>query len=330
MVSADTSKSGSYPPSHSWAGCPIQSLSCRVIKAPRQNKFSSVRFSRSVVSNSLKYHGLQHTRPPCSSPTPGVFSNSCPFNRWCHPTISSSVIPFPSCLQSFPASGSFQMSQFFTLDGQSTGVSAATSTLPKNIQDLFPLGWTGWISLQSKGLSRVFSNNAVQKHQFFGAQLSFWSNSHIYSRLWENHSFDYMDFFVGKVMSLLFNMLSRLVTAFPPRNNHLLISWLQSPSAMILEPKKIKSVTVSIVSPPICHEVMGLDAMISVFWMLNFKSIFHSPLSHSSRGSLVLGFLPYGWCHLHIWGYWYFSWQSWFQLMLQLVWHFVWCILHIS
>ena len=131
-----------------------------------------VQFSHSVVSDSLRLHELQHTRPPCPSPTPRVYSNSCPLNRWCHPTISSSVIPFSSCPQSFPASGSFPMSQLFASGGQSIGVSASTSVLLMNIQDWFPLGWTGWISLQSKGLWRVFSNTTVQKHQFFSTQLS--------------------------------------------------------------------------------------------------------------------------------------------------------------
>ena len=126
---------------------------------------SSLQFSRSVVSDSLWPHGLQHARPPCLSPTPRIYSNSCPLSRWCHPTISSSVVPFSSCLQCFPASGSFQMSQFFASGGQSTGVSASASVLPMNIQDWSPLGWTGRISLQSKGLSRVFSNTTVQKHQ---------------------------------------------------------------------------------------------------------------------------------------------------------------------
>ena len=135
-----------------------------------ENSILSLQFSPSVVSNSLWSYGLQYTRLPCPSPTPGAYSNSCPSSRWCHPTISSSVIPFPSYLQSFPASGSFQMSQFFTSGGQSIGASALTSVLPMNIQDWFPLGWTGWIFLQSKGLSRVFSNTKVQKHQFFGAQ----------------------------------------------------------------------------------------------------------------------------------------------------------------
>ena len=133
---------------------------------------SSVQFSCSVVSNFLWPHGLQHSKPPCSSPTPRVHSNSCPWNRWCHLTISSSVIPFSSSLQSFPASGSFPVSQFSTSGGQRIGVSASTSVLPRNIQDWLPLGLTGWISLQSKGLSRVFSNTTVQKHQFFSPQLS--------------------------------------------------------------------------------------------------------------------------------------------------------------
>ena len=147
--------------------------------------FCSVQFSRSVVFDSLWPHGPQHARLPCPSPTTRVCSNSCPSSRWCHPTISSSVVPFSPCLQSFPASGSFLMIQFFTSGGQSTGVSASTSVLPMNIQDWFPLGWTGWISLHSKGLSRVFSNTTVQKHQFFGAQLSSQSNSHIHTWLLE-------------------------------------------------------------------------------------------------------------------------------------------------
>ena len=136
---------------------------------------SSVQFSHSVVSDSLQPHELQHTRPPCPSPTPGVYSNSCPLSRWCRPTVSLSVVPVSSRLQSFPASGSFPMSQLFSSGSQSIGVSASTSVLPMNMQDWFPLGWTGWISLQSKRLSRVFSNTTVQKYQFFGTQLSFLS-----------------------------------------------------------------------------------------------------------------------------------------------------------
>ena len=138
-----------------------------------------------VVSNSLRPHGLQHARPPCPSPTPRVYSNSYPLSRWCHPIISSSVIPFSSYLQSFPASGSFPTSQFFASGSHSIGVWTSTSVLPMKTHDWSPLGWTGWISLQCKGLSRVFSNTTVQKHQFFGAQLSLWSNSHIHTRLLE-------------------------------------------------------------------------------------------------------------------------------------------------
>ena len=141
----------------------------------------SVQLSRSVVSNSLWPHESQHARPPCLSPTPRVHSNSCPWSRWCHPTISSSVLPFSSCPQSLPASGSFPMSQLFTWGGQSIGVSASASVLPMNTQNWSPLEWTGWISLQSKRLSRVFSNTTVQKHQFFSAQLSSQSNSHIHT-----------------------------------------------------------------------------------------------------------------------------------------------------
>ena len=129
----------------------------------------SVQFNPSVLPDSLWPQGLQHAKPPCPSPTPRVYSNSCPWSQWCHPTISSSVIPFSFGLQSFPASGSFPMSQLFTSGGQRIGVSASTSVLPMNIQDWSPLGWTDWISLTSKGLSRVFSNTTVQKHQFFSA-----------------------------------------------------------------------------------------------------------------------------------------------------------------
>ena len=140
-----------------------------------------IQFSHSVVSNSLWPHEPQHARPPCPSPTAGVCPNPCPLSRWCHPTISSSVIPFSSCPQSFPASGSFPMSQIFASGGQSIGVSASASVLPVNTQDWSPLGWTGCIFLQSKGLSRVISNTTVQNHRFFGAQLSSQSNSHIHT-----------------------------------------------------------------------------------------------------------------------------------------------------
>ena len=196
------------------------------------------------MSDSLRPHESQHARPPCPSSSPGVHSNSCPSSRWCHPAISSSVVPFSSCPQSFPASEYFPMSQLFPWGGQSTGVSALASFLPKKSQGWSPSEWTGWISLQSKGLSKVF-NTTIQKHQFFGAQLSSQSNSHIYTwpqekplktialTRWT---------FVCKVMSLLFNMPYRLVISFFPRSKRLLISWLQSPSAVILEPTHTKRV----------------------------------------------------------------------------------------
>ena len=147
--------------------------------------FCTLQFSRSVVSDSMRPHELQHARPPCPSPTPGVYPHSCVSSRWCHPAISSSVDPFSSCPQSLPASGSFPMSQLFTWGGQSIRVSALASVLSMNTQDWFPLEWTGWMSLQSKGLSGVFSDTTVQKHQFFGAQLSSQSNSHIHTWLLE-------------------------------------------------------------------------------------------------------------------------------------------------
>ena len=158
----------------SWA----QSSSVLPISWSKGNRLHSV---QSLMSNSLQPHGLQHTRIPCPSPTPEAYSNSCPSSGWCHPTISCSVIPFSSCLQSFPLSGSFPVTQLFASGGQSMEASPSASVL--NIQDWFPLGWTGWISLQSKGLSRVFSNTIIQKHQFFGAQLSVQSNSHIHTWL---------------------------------------------------------------------------------------------------------------------------------------------------
>ena len=146
--------------------------------------FSSFQFSCSVMSDSLRPHGLQHARPPCPSPTPRAYSNSCPLSQWCHPTISASVLSFSSCLQSFPASGSFPISHFFSLGGQSVGVSASASVLPVNIQDWFPFGLTSLISLQSKGLSRAFSNNTIQKHQFFSLSLLYGS-THIHTWLLE-------------------------------------------------------------------------------------------------------------------------------------------------
>ena len=165
------------------------------MRVPTSNFLHSVQFSCSVISDSLRPHGLQHVRPPCSSPTPWIYSNSCPSSQWCHPTISSSVVPFSSCLQSFPESGSFPMSQFFTSGCQSIRVSTSASVLPMNIQDWVPLGWAGWVSLLSKGLSRVFSNTTVPKASalwrsaFFIVQLS-----HPYRT-------------TGKTISLIINIL---------------------------------------------------------------------------------------------------------------------------
>ena len=161
-----------------------EKIHIKVEQVGARTHFSSVHFSRSVMSNSLWSHGLQHSRPPCPSPIPGIYPSSCPLSQWCHPTISSSAVPCTH-LQSFPASGSFPLSQFFAWGGQNIGVSASTSVLPMNPQDWSPLGWAGWISLQSKGLSRVFSITTVQKHQFFSAQLFLWSNSHIHTWLLE-------------------------------------------------------------------------------------------------------------------------------------------------
>ena len=150
----------------------------------------AVQFSRSIMSDSLRPHGLHHARPSCPSPIPGVYSDSCPSSCWCHPTISSSFVPFSSHLHSSPASWSFHMGQFFTSGGQSIGVSASATVLPMTIQYWFPLGWTGWISLPSKGLSRVFSNITVQKDQFFSAQILYSPTLTSIQDYWKNHSLD--------------------------------------------------------------------------------------------------------------------------------------------
>ena len=184
--------------------------SCLLNRPPFSSQIHSYQyqFSCLVLSDSLQPHGLQHIRPPCPSPTPRIYSNSCTLSWWYHPTISSSAIPFSSSLQSSPAAGSFPMSQLFT-SGQRIGVSASASDRPMNIQDWFPLGWTGWIALQSKGLSRVFSDTTIQKHQFFSFQ-----HSHPYMTTGKTIAVLTRWTFVGKVMSLLFNMLSRLVITF--------------------------------------------------------------------------------------------------------------------
>ena len=189
------------------------------------------------MSDSLQPHGLQYARLPCPSPAPRACSNSYPLSQWCHPIISSSVVPFSSCLPSFTASGSFPRNQFFASGGQSIGVSASTSVLPMNTQDWSPLGWTGWISLQSKGLSRVFSNTTEFK-SIHSPVLSFLYSPTLTSihDYWKTIALTRL--FVSKVMCLPFNMLSRLLITFLLRSKHLLISWLQSPPAVILEPPK--------------------------------------------------------------------------------------------
>ena len=212
------------------------------------------------MSNSLGPHGLQHTRLPYPSLSPSVCSNSCPLSQWCYLTISSSATLFFSSPQSCPASGSFPMSRLFTSGGQSIG--ASVSVLPMNIQGWFPSGLTWFNLLAVQRLSSVFSSTTVWRHQFFSAPPFFncptLTSIHDY---WEKHGFDYTTF-INKVMLLLFNTLSRLVIAFLQRSRCLLISWLKSPSVVILELKKLKSVTVSIISPSICHEVMGPNALI--------------------------------------------------------------------
>ena len=243
---------------------------------------------------------------PCPPLSPGVYSNSCPLSHWCCLTTSSSVTA-SFCPQSFPASRPFPKSWLFTSGGQSTGASASTSVLPMNIQGWFHSGLTGLISLLSKELSRLFSSTTVWKHQFFGGQSSLWSNSHLYMTTGKTITLTILTF-VSKVIPLLFNTQSRFFIAFLLRSKGFLISWLKSPSAVILESKKIKSVTVSIVSPSICHEVMGLDAMILIFWMLSFKPTFSlSTFVLIKRPFSSFLLLPLGWCHLHIW---YFSRQS--------------------
>ena len=226
-------------------------------------------FSHSVRSDSLPPHGLQHGRLPCPSPTARACSNSCPPSQWCHPTISSSVIPFSSCFQSSPASGSFPMSRCFTSGGQSIEVSASASVLQMNIQtDLLAVQGT----LKSLLQHHSSKKSIIWHSAFFIVQLS-----HPYMTTGNTIALTRQTF-VSKGMSLLFNMLSRLFIAFLPRSKCLLISWLQSPSAEILEPRKIKPVAASTFSLHIFHDMLGLDVMILDFWMLSFKlhfSLFH-------------------------------------------------------
>ena len=232
------------------------------------------------MSDSLRPHELQHARLLCPSPSPRICSNSCPLSWWCHLTISSSVTCFSFFPQSFPASGSFPMSQIFASGDQSIGASALASVLPMNIHSWFLLGLTSLISLLSKGLSRVFFRTTVQKHQFFSILPSLWSSSHICTRLLEKTIALTMWTCVGKVMSLLFNMLSRFVIAFLPRSKRLLISQLYLLSTVILGPRKIKSVSAFTFPPSICHEMIGPDAMILVFSDVELQASFFTFLFH--------------------------------------------------
>ena len=237
------------------------------------------------MSDSLRPHESKHTRPPCPSPTPGVYPDSCPLSGWCHPTISSSVVPFSSCPQSFPASGSFPMSQLFTIRWPKYW-SFSFNISPSNEHPgliSFRMDWLDLLAVQGTFMSLLQHHcskaSIFQCSAFFIVQLS-----HPYMTTGKIIALTRL-IFVGKVMSLLFNMLPRLVITFLARSKHLLISWLQSPSAVILEPWKIKSAPVSAVSLPICHEVMGPDAMILAFWMLSFKPTF-SLSSHFHQEAL--------------------------------------------
>ena len=219
-------------------------------------------FSHYVVSDSLQPHGLQHAWHPRPSQFLRVCSNTCSLSPSGNLIISSSIVPF-SWPQFSPASGSFPMIWLFASGGQSSGTSA--SVLPMKIQDWFPLGWTGWIFLQSKGLSRVFSSTTIQKHLFFGTQPSLWSSSHYLFTTSGKSIALTVQTFAGKVMSLFLTQYLGLSKLF---SQGVLISWLQSLSTIISEPKKIKSVTAPNFSSSICCEVMGLDAIILVFWMM--------------------------------------------------------------
>ena len=213
-------------------------------------------FSRTVMSKSLWPHEPQHARPPCPSPTPRLHPNPCPLHQWCHPSISSSVILFASCPQSFPALGSVQMSQLSTSDSKSIGASASTSVPPMNTQDWSPLGcnWLDLLAVQGT-LKSLLQHRSPKASILWHSAFFIFQLSHPYMTPGKTIALT-RRIFVGKVMSLLFNVLSRLVIPFLPRSKHLLISWLQSPSAVILEPQKIKSDTISTVFPSISHEVM--------------------------------------------------------------------------
>ena len=285
------------------------------------------------MSDSLQPHGLQHTRLLCPPLSPRVCSDSCLLSQWCYLTISFSAAPFSFCLQSFPATGSFP-SELVLCIRRPRYWSFSFSISPFNeYSGLFSYRIDCFDLLTVQGTLKSLLQHHNSKTSilccstFFMIQLSQW--------LLEKTKVLTIRTFVGNVMSLLFNMLSRFVLAFLPRNKCLFISWLQSPSTVILEPKKIKSVAISIVSPSIYHEVMGLGVMIFVFFffflMLSFKSDFSlSYFTVIKRLFSSSSPLPLEWYYLHIWICWYFSQQSWFQLVIHLVLHFVLCTLHIS
>ena len=260
------------------------------------------------MSDSSWRHGLQHTRPPCPSPSPRVCPSSCALYRWCHTAISSSDALFSFCPQSSPASGSFPMSRLFVSGDQNIGASVSASVLPMSIQGWFPLRLICCPrgSQESSPAPQFKDNNFSALCLLYGPALT------IIHDYWKDRSRDYTDLcWQSNVFAL---QHTKFVTAFLPKSNYLLILWLQSPSTVILEPKKRKSVTASTFSPSICHEVMGLDAIILVFLIFSFKPAFFTlpPLS-PSRGSLVpLHFLPLECYHLHIWVCGCFSGQSWF------------------
>ena len=282
--------------------------------------------SHSVMSGSLQPHGLQHTRLSCPSPSPRACSNSCPLSQWFHPTISSSVLPFSSCLQSFPAFESFLVSWLLTSGGQSIGASASASVLPMNVQDL---GLTSLISLQSKRLSKSLlqhhSSKAPVLHHsaFIMVQIS-----HLYMTTGKTIALTRWTL-VNKITSLLFNTLSRFAIAFLPRSKHLLISWLQSPSAVIFRAQENKVCSCFHYFP--IYEVMGPNAMILAFWMLSFKQVFSlSSFTFIKRlfsSSLLSAIKVVSFAYLRLL---IFLLQSWFQLVLHPAWHFAWCTLHIS
>ena len=227
-------------------------------------------------------HGLQNSWLPCPSLCPTVCSYSCALSRWCHPTISfcQPILLLPSA---FPSIRVFSNELALCIRWPNIRAPASTSVFPINIQVWFLLGLTSLFSLLSKGLSIVVSSTTVQKPQFLGAQSSLWPNSHICTWLLEKIRVLTLQTFFSKLMSLLFNMLSRFIIVLLSRSKHLLVSWLQSPSTVILEPKKIKSVTALTFSPFICYDVMRSDAMFLIFLMLSYKpELFHSPLSPSS------------------------------------------------